>query len=76
MTFTVQCPTCQRKTLYTTDNPFRPFCCERCKLIDLGAWADGSHCIAGESIAGEGIAGEAIDVYSNSPSLSPDSDPE
>lgn len=29
-------------------NPFRPFCSERCKLLDLGAWADESHRIAGE----------------------------
>jgi len=26
--------------VWTTSNPFRPFCSERCKLIDLGAWAD------------------------------------
>lgn len=25
------------------ENPFRPFCSERCKLIDLGAWADGQY---------------------------------
>lgn len=25
---------------YSQKNPFRPFCCERCKLIDLGQWAD------------------------------------
>ncbi len=36
----VDCPTCGKKSAWTTDNPFRPFCCERCKLIDLGAWAN------------------------------------
>ncbi|MFW1676767.1 DNA gyrase inhibitor YacG [Pontibacter sp. JAM-7] len=36
----VNCPSCGKKSLWTTDNPFRPFCCERCKLIDLGAWAN------------------------------------
>lgn len=35
----VKCPTCGRKTEYT-GNEFRPFCSERCKLIDFGAWAD------------------------------------
>lgn len=30
---------------WSTDNKFRPFCSERCKLIDLGAWADGSYAI-------------------------------
>jgi endogenous inhibitor of DNA gyrase (YacG/DUF329 family) len=35
----VKCPTCGRKTEYS-GNEFRPFCSERCKLIDFGAWAD------------------------------------
>ncbi|MEM5534994.1 DNA gyrase inhibitor YacG [Neptuniibacter pectenicola] len=36
----VKCPTCQKKQVWNSDNPFRPFCSERCKLIDLGAWAN------------------------------------
>lgn len=32
------------------DNPWRPFCSERCKLIDLGEWASESHRIAGETV--------------------------
>ncbi len=39
---TVKCPTCQEPSPWH-DNPFRPFCSERCKLIDLGNWADGSY---------------------------------
>lgn len=35
----VRCPQCGTETLYSPDNPWRPFCSERCKLIDLGAWA-------------------------------------
>lgn len=35
----VKCPTCNRETEYN-GNEFRPFCSERCKLIDFGAWAD------------------------------------
>jgi endogenous inhibitor of DNA gyrase (YacG/DUF329 family) len=31
--------------VWDTKNKFRPFCSERCKLIDLGAWADGSYSI-------------------------------
>lgn len=34
------CPQCKKETVYSTENPFRPFCCERCRLIDLGQWAD------------------------------------
>jgi endogenous inhibitor of DNA gyrase (YacG/DUF329 family) len=35
----VKCPVCGRPVEWTADYPFRPFCSERCKLIDLGAWA-------------------------------------
>jgi endogenous inhibitor of DNA gyrase (YacG/DUF329 family) len=34
----VKCPTC-RKEVSWEHNPHRPFCSERCQLIDLGAWA-------------------------------------
>ncbi|MCX7627973.1 MAG: DNA gyrase inhibitor YacG [Methylophilaceae bacterium] len=36
----VACPTCGTLTEYSTCNPWRPFCSERCKLIDLGQWAN------------------------------------
>jgi endogenous inhibitor of DNA gyrase (YacG/DUF329 family) len=35
----VRCPTCDRSVEWTESSPWRPFCSERCKLIDLGAWA-------------------------------------
>ncbi|MBK7706049.1 MAG: DNA gyrase inhibitor YacG [Acidobacteria bacterium] len=35
----VTCPTCGKRIEYD-GNEFRPFCTERCKLLDLGAWAD------------------------------------
>lgn len=44
----VKCPTCQQEMAWSSENKFRPFCSERCKLIDLGEWADESHRIAGE----------------------------
>lgn len=34
----------------TPDFPQRPFCSDRCRLIDLGAWADERHRIAGEAV--------------------------
>jgi endogenous inhibitor of DNA gyrase (YacG/DUF329 family) len=43
------CPTCRRSAPWREESDFRPFCSERCKLIDLGAWADESHRIAGDS---------------------------
>ncbi|WP_180051856.1 DNA gyrase inhibitor YacG [Acinetobacter sp. YH12099] len=36
---TFPCPRCGEPSQWE-DNPFRPFCSERCKLIDLGAWAN------------------------------------
>jgi uncharacterized protein len=36
---TVKCPNCGGPSLYAVRNAFRPFCCERCKLGDLGHWA-------------------------------------
>lgn len=38
MTF-VKCPHCGKEAQYQ-GNEFRPFCSERCKLLDFGAWAD------------------------------------
>ena len=35
---TFPCPRCGQPSRWT-DNPARPFCSARCKLIDLGAWA-------------------------------------
>lgn len=42
----VKCPTCCMLTEWSADNPFRPFCSERCKLIDLGAWANEDYAVA------------------------------
>ena len=41
----VVCPTCKGQSLYSPDNRFRPFCSERCKDIDLGAWASESFAV-------------------------------
>ncbi len=44
----VNCPTCQAEVLWQPSSLYRPFCSERCKLIDLGEWADEEKRIAGE----------------------------
>ena len=46
----VACPVCQKMVAWTNDNPSRPFCSKRCKLIDFGEWASGRHAIAGEPV--------------------------
>lgn len=44
----VSCPNCGKQSEYN-DNEFRPFCSERCKLIDFGAWADEEYALPAES---------------------------
>lgn len=39
----VHCPQCNAAILWSMDNPYRPFCSERCKLMDLGQWATGAY---------------------------------
>lgn len=34
----VPCPICGKPSIWAESNPWRPFCSERCKLIDLGEW--------------------------------------
>jgi len=40
---TVSCPQCGKSVKWDSANPWRPFCSERCKMIDLGAWATESY---------------------------------
>ncbi|PKH22735.1 DNA gyrase inhibitor YacG [Enterobacterales bacterium CwR94] len=35
----VNCPTCEKAIVWGEVSPYRPFCCKRCQLIDLGEWA-------------------------------------
>ncbi|KPU82052.1 zinc-binding protein [Psychromonas sp. PRT-SC03] len=44
----VKCPTCKKDVLWVEASKFRPFCCKRCQLIDLGEWANEAHAIKGE----------------------------
>lgn len=39
----VSCPQCGASVAWDAASPFRPFCSERCKMIDLGAWATESY---------------------------------
>jgi hypothetical protein len=43
----VKCPTCGKDVEWNEQQRWRPFCGERCKLIDLGEWADEGHRIPG-----------------------------
>lgn len=46
----VKCPNCGRPVPWIAEQKFKPFCCERCKLIDLGEWAMEEKKIPGEPI--------------------------
>ncbi len=38
----MRCPNCRQETPYE-GNPYRPFCSERCKLLDLDNWLEGRY---------------------------------
>lgn len=46
MSLIVKCPRCKAEVTWD-NNPHRPFCSDRCQLIDLGAWADERYRIPG-----------------------------
>ncbi len=45
----VTCPGCKGPALYGERNPWRPFCSERCRGADLGAWASEKYRVAAKS---------------------------
>jgi endogenous inhibitor of DNA gyrase (YacG/DUF329 family) len=45
----VNCPTCKKKFNYF-ESEFRPFCCEKCRLIDLGQWLSESYAVPAEKL--------------------------
>jgi endogenous inhibitor of DNA gyrase (YacG/DUF329 family) len=45
----VRCPACGGDSVYAPSNPFRPFCSQRCKNLDLGAWASESFRVASDA---------------------------
>ena len=50
------CPTCRKLIVWGEESPWRPFCSERCRIIDLGDWLDETHRIP-----------EPLDEYSDEP---------
>ena len=48
----MKCPTCGKSAEWK-DNPFRPFCSERCKLVDLGRWVNDEYRVPGKDITAE-----------------------
>lgn len=46
----VTCPNCQAQVPWNETSVWRPFCSQRCRLIDLGEWLDESHRIPAETM--------------------------
>ena len=51
--FNIKCPNCNKNVNLSIDNKFRPFCSEKCKLIDFGAWATEKFQIPGDKTESE-----------------------
>jgi endogenous inhibitor of DNA gyrase (YacG/DUF329 family) len=49
MPLRVKCPTCRKESSWD-NNPHRPFCSDRCQLIDLGAWTEERYRIPGRKV--------------------------
>jgi len=62
----VRCPQCGKSVEYHPDNVSRPFCSPRCKLLDLGAWAEERYAIAA-SLSDTDMAGLAADSAATDP---------
>jgi hypothetical protein len=45
----VKCPTCSKAVAWVSSSSYRPFCSDRCRLIDLGEWADGNRVIPADA---------------------------
>lgn len=54
----VSCPHCGKSVPWTDESSFKPFCSERCKLIDLGDWLLEKHVIPGEETAPPDSSGD------------------
>lgn len=54
----IKCPTCEKSVTWKPEEKYRPFCSERCKLIDLGEWASGGHAIPGKPVEEELMSGD------------------
>jgi endogenous inhibitor of DNA gyrase (YacG/DUF329 family) len=61
----VKCPTCNNDVEWSKQAPDRPFCSERCKLIDLGQWAAEEHAIPGKSADEELMSEQLKDIDSD-----------
>ncbi|MCZ2290956.1 MAG: DNA gyrase inhibitor YacG [Burkholderiales bacterium] len=55
----VPCPSCRQPSRFSADNPWRPFCSERCRSLDLGAWASEAYRVPAQSPPDGPVADDA-----------------
>lgn len=58
----VACPTCKGDSVYAPSNPFRPFCSDRCKNVDFGAWATESYRLEAQPTPADDADAEGNDL--------------
>ena len=61
----VTCPACGGPSLYCPENRYRPFCSERCRQIDLGAWANEEHKIPDKGRADLPLSEQQLEQLEN-----------
>ncbi len=59
----VTCPACKRGTEYNSSNRWRPFCSERCRSQDLGAWASESYRVPAQAPVDSADEAPAADLH-------------
>lgn len=47
----VRCPQCGKPVPWVEAQKLKPFCSERCRMVDLGGWLDGNYAVPGESLS-------------------------
>ncbi len=67
---TVKCPTCSQLVVFEEASLYRPFCSERCKLIDLGEWATESYVVEGPPLEEEDLLGGLEEIEGSTKSRS------
>ncbi|WP_420550363.1 DNA gyrase inhibitor YacG [Litorivicinus lipolyticus] len=61
----VKCPECGTSCRFDSSNPHKPFCSERCKLLDLGGWASESYKVPGPAASDELMSDQIEGAESN-----------
>ena len=61
----IKCPTCGKRGRWEKGSKFRPFCSDRCKLIDLGEWASGGRAIPGDNLEDDLMSGDLNSIQSH-----------